>query len=85
MTLPGYFNLRLLIQHENYLNVKELIRNTNMVSNCERYENNRMKQKGKNIGIKVGNDTDALVEKVTDGTRTLLFESRFESGNLFLA
>lgn len=44
-----------------------------------------MKQKGKNIGIKVGNDTDALIEKVTDGTRTLLFESRFESGNLFLA
>lgn len=62
MTQPGYYNLRLLIQHENFLDVKQLIRTTNMVSECERYESNRMKQKKKvGGGIKVGNDTDALV------------------------
>ena len=86
MTQPGYYNLRLLIQHENFLDVKQLIRTTNMVSECERYESNRMKQKKKvGGGIKVGNDTDALVQQLSDGSRTLLFESRFESGNLFLA
>jgi hypothetical protein len=37
--------------------------------------------------LKIGLDTEALIHKLEEGSldKTLLFESRFESGNLFLA
>ncbi len=58
----------------------------------ERNETLRLKRKPTKVGapgaLTIGNDTEALIHKLDDSTkgdRTLLFESRFESGNLFLA
>ena len=64
-----------------------------MQSELEKNESLRLKRKAtKVVGggqLKVGPDTEALINKIseTSGTpdKTLLFESRFESGNLFLA
>lgn len=90
MVAPGYYNLRHLIQHENFLDIKSLIKTTTMASDIEKNESMRHKRKPK-VGaagaLKIGNDTEALIHKLDDGSadRTLLFESRFESGNLFLS
>lgn len=90
MVSPGYFNLRHLIQHENFLDIKNLIKTTTMASEIERNESLKMKRKqrvGAAGALKIGIDTEALIHKLEEGSldRTLLFESRFESGNLFLA
>ena len=65
-----------------------------MQSELEKNESLRLKRKAtKVIGtagqLKVGPDTEALINKISESSgthdKTLLFESRFESGNLFLA
>ena len=62
-----------------------------MVSDLEKYEaTHRMKtaRKKNNQGTKNGQDTEAYIDQLADGSskeNTLRFESRFESGNLFLA
>jgi hypothetical protein len=62
-----------------------------MAMEIEKNESLRMKRKPAKVGaagaLKIGLDTEALIHKLEEGTadKTLLFESRFESGNLFLA
>lgn len=62
-----------------------------MQNELERNEALRTKRKPTRVGaagaLKIGNDTEALIHKLEDSSsdRTLIFESRFESGNLFLA
>jgi hypothetical protein len=90
MSTPGYYNLRQLVQHENMLDIKQLIKTTTMASEIEKNENMRgvKAKKVKAGGTKAGADTDTLIAKLDEtlaGQRTLLFESRFESGNLYLA
>lgn len=36
MSSPGYYNLRLLVQHENYLDIKQLIKTTTMATEIEK-------------------------------------------------
>lgn len=74
------------------LDIKNLIKNTNIQSEMEKNETVRLKKKPTKVGaagaLTIGNDTEALIHKLDEGSkgdRTLLFESRFESGNLFLA
>lgn len=91
MSTPGYFNMRHLVQHENYLNIKELIKNTAMTTEIEKNDLIKIKRKpivGTARAGKMGLDTEALIGKLDDslsGERTLAFESRFECGNLFLS
>lgn len=89
MSTPGYYNLRQLVQHENLLDIKSLIKTTTMATEIEKNENIRVKQKKpKAGGAKVGADTETLIAKLDEslvGQRTLVFESRFECGNLYLA
>lgn len=61
-----------------------------MASEIERNESLKVKRKqrvGAAGALRIGNDTEALIHKLEEGSldKTLLFESRFESGNLFLA
>ena len=55
----------------------------------QRNEGLKIKRKPKpGVALKIGQDTEALISKNLEdgsGPRTLIFESRFESGNLFLA
>jgi len=41
---PGYYNLRLLVQHENYLDIKQLIKTTTMATEIEKSEQMRIKR-----------------------------------------
>jgi hypothetical protein len=62
-----------------------------MVSEYERNETLKLKRKPNKFGppgaLKNGTDTENLINKLEEGSaeKTLIFESRFESGNLFLA
>lgn len=61
-----------------------------MATEIEKSEQMRIKRMPKMATARnrIGQDTEALIAKLDEGLqgeRTLHFESRFESGNLFLA
>ena len=70
-------------QHENYLDVKTLIRTRELMADEEQSPQARAALR---MNRKNKMQFDAQVYKLTGPEdRTLLFESRFESGNLYLA
>ena len=78
--------MRLLIQHENTLDLKELIRKNQILAN-EQNQNVPKRPRKRSTKINEQFSKDVGMDYVVKGPedRTLLFESRFESGNLFLA
>lgn len=70
--------------HENYLNVKELVKRREMLADEDQSPRARAALR---MSRKIQQPTsDQSVYKLSGPSdRTLLFESKFESGNLYLA
>lgn len=80
-------NMSTLIQHENMLDIKQLIKANQPASAGEDIiKKKRIPLQKSSSSQRLITDCESAVYKLQDANdKTLLFESRFESGNLFLA